>query len=283
MKLMPKELKNKFILSIKISMKNIISYFFMIIILIFGYKSYAQNILVPHPTVDLAEYLIKCKSDGYICTHDYFKKTIIETESEPFNQFMESIDLQNEDYRKSLFLKIKNLLARENLNLDQIQLIVKIINRSDTIQSQNNLIPIKNELIELSNDLSRIFEERSDSEFYILHKVILTRKQYSLLKYKIKYSRVLKVNAYTEPTNSYDSAKSLISGECENARFSNLLTKNNEIKYIPLFSESCTNTDALTTSKSNFNLVNYKKPIIYTAVGLLLVGFFNQYKVDVKF
>lgn len=243
----------------------------------------AQTLLVPHSTVNFEEYNIKCHTDGYLCTQDYFKQVLINEKSIVFEQFIESVDLYQEDYRKNLFAKVQMLISQEVLSLEQIALVIKIISKSETFEINNSLTQIKNELIDLHQDMQNLIEEKSDIESYLLFKRALSKRQYSAMKYKIRFSLVTKITPFTAPNNVLQSATPLITGFCETAEYNPIL--NRSPRYVPLFASECALSEALTTSKTNsqFNFNDYKKPLIYTAAGLLLISFFNQYKVDVTF
>lgn len=257
--------------------------FILFMTLAFSTSLQAQTLLVPHPAVPFETYAAKCHTDGYICTQDYFKQKIFTDKSVAFEQFIESIDLYSENYRKSLFKKVHQLISEEQLSLDQVDLILKIIVKSETFEKNTSLTQIKNELIDLNNDLQNLIEDRTDFEFFILFKKALSKDQYNRIKYKIRFSLVTKITPYLTPGNALLNAAPLVAGFCETAKYNSVLK--DKIHYTPLFESECALSNTLTTSKTNssFKFKDYQTPLIYTAAGLLLISFFNQYKVDVTF
>ncbi|MBC7457063.1 MAG: hypothetical protein H7235_02205 [Bdellovibrionaceae bacterium] len=248
-----------------------------------SFKLQAQVILVPSKDMALDPYLQKCKVEGYQCTQDYFKKNMANTKSEKFEQFIETLDLNSEDYRKTLIIKVKNLLTQENLNLDQVNLLIKVITRFETIDRNVILSQIKNELKELSLDVQILFEEKSEAETYVLFNKFLTKKQYMALKYKQKYTRTMKITPFAEPTNALElRANDLIQGNCESYTPSFLLTN---LKYTIVFANECENSQAYTaqTSTSEFRWKDYEKPLMYTAALALAIGLLSQYQVEITY
>lgn len=254
-----------------------------LITFILSLKVHAQVILVPAQDTPLETYLQKCKVEGYQCTQDYFKKNIITTKSEKFEQFIETLDLYSEDYRKTLLIKVKTLLSEENLGLEQVELLIKVISRFETLDRNVALTQLKNELKELSFDVQNIFEEKSDSETYVLFNKFLTKKQYLALKYKQKYTKTIKITPFTEPTNAaFSQITYLVQGNCDSFIPSSLLT---DLKYTTLFESDCGNSQAYTasTSTSTFKWSDYQKPLIYTAAAVLAIGLLSQYQVEITY
>ena len=252
---------------------------------IFSLNLNAQVILVPSKKVALATYLQKCKVEGYQCTQDYYKNKITTQKSEKYEQFVETLDLYSEDYRKTLLIRIKSLLS-EDLNLDQVDLLIKIINRFETIDRNATLSQIKHELKEISLDVQNMFEEKSESETYILFGKFLTKKQYLQIKYKQKYTHTKKITPFTEPQPAdHIRPVYLIQGECEKYEFSNGLKDRQDLRFTALFETECGLTRAFSgqSSFSDIKWKNYQKPLIYTAAAAVLVTLLTQYKVDIAF
>lgn len=254
-------------------------------VFIFSLNLKAQVILVPSKEILLETYLQKCKVEGYLCTQDYFKNKIATQKSEKYDQFVENLDLYSEDYRKSLLVRFKAVLA-EDLSLDQVDLLIKIISRFETIDKNITLSQIKNELKELSLDVQNMFEEKSESETYILFGKFLTKKQYLSIKFKQKYTHTKKITPFTEP-QSADQIRPvyLIQGECENYEFSSGLKERRDLHFTALFENECGLTRAFSgqSSFSEIKWKNYEKPLIYTAAAAVLITLLNQYQVEVTF
>lgn len=268
-----------------LSIKNKITKLFLITF-IFSIKLQAQVVLVPARDMSLEDYLQKCKMEGYQCTQDYFKKSLVNKPSENFEQFIEGLDLYSEDYRKNLLIKVKNLLKNENLNLEQIDLLIKVITRFESIDRNAALSQIKNELKELSFDVQNVFEEKSEGETYVLFNKFLTKKQYQTLKYKQKYTRTMRITPFTEPANALEAQPTyLVQGNCENYEFSSLLKSDANLRYTATFANECGNTQAFTTqtSSSSFKWKDYEKPLIYTAAAAVLIGVLSQYQVEITY
>jgi hypothetical protein len=255
--------------------------FFAIFIL--ALKLPAQVILVPSKDLPLEAYLQRCKSEGYQCTQDYFKQSMITQKSIAFDQFIETLDLYSQDYRRMLPIKIKTLLNSENLNLEQIDLIIKVITRFETIDRNVVLAQIKNELKELSFDVQNLFEERSDSETYVLFNKFLTKKQYLSLRFKQKYTKTIKITPYTEPINALEiHSNELLKGDCEDYTPSAWLE---DLKYTTAFENDCGSTQAFadTTQTSSFKWKDYEKPLIYTTAAIVLIGLLSPYQIEVTY
>lgn len=274
-------LKEVFPLSIK-NRRGFMNNVFLITFLL-SFQLQAQVILVPSKDMSLDVYLQKCKIDGYQCTQDYFKKILTSNRSEKFEQVIENLNLYSEDYRKTLLVKVKNLLLQENLNLEQVELLIKVITRFESIDRNIVLSQIKNELKELSLDVQSLFEEKSEGESYVLFNKILTKKQYLALKYKQKYTKTMKITPFTEPRNALETQSNyLIQGNCENYTPSQILT---DLKYTTVFENECGRSQVYTaqTSTSNFKWKDYEKPLIYTAAAAVLIGLLTQYQVEITY
>lgn len=279
MKLNLLNLRKVFPLSIKNRKTFMTKIFLMTFIL--SFKLYAQVLLVPSKDVPLDVYLQKCKVEGYQCTQDYFKNKMTSSKSESFDQFIETLDLYSEDYRKILLIKIKKILSTENLNLEQVDLLIKVITRFESIDKNVALSQIKNELKELSFDVQNLFEEKSDSETYVLFNKFLTKKQYQALKYKQKYTKTIKITPFAEPINATETqGRDLIQGSCDNYMPSDLITN---LKYTTVFENDCGNTQVYTAQTSNFKWKDYQKPLIYTAAAVLAIGLLSQYQVEITY
>lgn len=251
--------------------------------LILTLKARAQVVLVPDKDTPIDTYLQKCKVEGYQCTQDYFKQSLIQHKSEAFEHFIENLDLYSEDYRKTLLIKVKNLLTEENLNIEQVELLIKVITRFETIDKNNILTQIKNELKELSLDVQNLFEEKSEAETYVIFNKFLSKKQYLDLKYKQKYTKSIKITPFTEPMNALETpSRYLIQGNCENYSPSSTL---NNLKYTTIFKNECENSQMYTnqTSSSEFKWKNYQKPLIYVAAAALAISLLSQYQVEVTY
>lgn len=281
MMLHPLNLRKVFPLNIKNKMTKL-----FLVTFILSLRLQAQVVLVPAKNIPLESYLLKCKVEGYQCTQDYFKKLILNKKSENFDQFIETIDLYSEDYRKTLLIKIKNLLSTENLNLEQVNFLIKVITRFESVDRNTALSQIKNELKELSFDVQNLFEEKSDSETYVLFNKLLTKKQYQALKYKQKYTRTIKITPFTEPASVLENQPTyLVQGKCENYGLSSMLKSDVNLRYTATFENECGNTQAYTgqTSTSNFKWKDYEKPLLYTAAAAVLIGVLSQYKVEIMY
>ena len=254
-------------------------------VFIFSLNLKAQVILVPSKEIPLDTYLQKCQVEGYLCTQDFFKNKITTQKSEKYEQFVENLDLYSEEFRKTLLVRFKAVLA-EDLNLDQVDLLIKIITRFETIDRNVVLSQIKYELKELSSDVQNMFEEKSESETYILFGKFLTKKQFLSIKFKQKYTQTKKITPFTEP-QAADQIRPvyLIQGECENYEFSSGLKERRDLRFTALLENECGLTRAFSgqSSFSEIKWKNYEKPLIYTAAAAVLITFFSQYKVDVTF
>ncbi len=248
-------------------------------ILILALNSEAQVILVPAKDFPLETYLQRCKLPGYQCTQDYFKQQLTTQKSVAFDQFIETLDLYSEDYRKMLPIKMKTLLSQENFSLEQVDLMIKVITRFETIDKNAVLTQIKNELKELSFDVQNIYQENSESETYVLFNKFLTKKNYLELKFKQKYTKTLKITPYTEPMNVFDTKTTyLLQGNCEIFQVSQLLK---DLKYTTAFENECGSSYAL--ANSEFKWKGYEKPLIYTVVAAVVIGLLSQYQVEVTY
>jgi len=251
---------------------------------VLSFKLQAQVILVPSKDMSLDTYLQKCKMEGYQCTQDHLKKIVTTSQSEKFDQFIETLDLYSTDYRKNLLIKVKGLLETENLSLEQAELLVKVITRFESIDRNIALSQIKNEIKELSFDVQNVFEEKSDSETYVLFHKFLTKKQYQALKYKQKYTKTIKITPFTEPMNATETQPTyLVQGNCDNYDYSPILKADPTLRYTAAFQNDCGNTQSYTAQASTFKWNDYQKPLIYTAAAILAIGLLSQYQVEITY
>ncbi len=256
------------------------------LLMLFSLKLQAQVILIPSRDMNLENYMVRCRAEGYQCTQDYLKNSLTSKKSQAFENFIETLDLYSEDYRQTLVIKVKNLLAEENLDLEQIGLLIKIITRFESLDKSSVLSQIKSELKDLSFDVQNIFEEKSDSESYMLFHKFLTRTQYLNLKYKQKYTRAIKITPFTEPMDATKNrATYLIQGKCDQYQFSSLFKDRTNVKYTAAFEDHCGNSQVYNepTTSSNMKWKDYEKPLIYVAATAVAIGLLSQYQFKVTF
>ncbi len=256
------------------------------ILFIHYHQALAQVLLVPEKDVSLSTYLKQCQQEGYICTQDYFKSNIIQSSTPQFEGFLEKINLYNEDFRKQSLSEIKAILKSEHLDISQADLVIKIISKQISIDPNHALTEFKDELSSLVYELQNQSESVSDEESYVVLKKVLTKTQFLKLKYKTSFVKVTRVTPYTDPffTNA-GKENLLISGDCENPQFSTSLSQKQSLKFLPLFQEECKRTALFTQDNIDSRSLwsEYKKPILYTALGAAVILFLSQYQVQIQY
>lgn len=267
--------------------------FYLLSIIIIHIQAKAQNfeqrvLLIPHVSVPMETYIIRCQNEGYQCTQDYFKQFLINEKSTIFEKFLETIDLSSEDYRENLFAKIKNILNEENIDLEQADLLVKIISKAETFDKNPRLHEVKTELKELIFDLRNLVEDKSEAESFFIFKKMISKKQFALIKYKIKYIRVLHITPYTWPTDAFSKISiPLIRGFCDSFEWAKELKNPGLPHYIALFNQECPLPVSLSSLPSNsstsFQWKDYKNPILYTALATAALFFLNSYNMQIEY
>lgn len=258
-------------------MKNILFLF----ILGLSISSFAQVVLIPEKNVPLQDYLSKCRLEGYQCAQDYFKLQITNEDSKEFDHFLENIDLYNEDYRRSSYLRMKNILSTENISTEQAELLLKVIKKQESIEKNQPLLEIKNEIADLLTELSQMSDEKSDAEIYLLFKRSLSKKQFTKIKYKIKYTQVIRITPYTEPTTTENlNPRYLLSGTCDSSIASPLIEASPALRYQPLFQDSCSSV-ALSETKTDW--ISYQKPLVYTLAAAAAVFLLSSYELQIQY
>lgn len=250
-------------------------------ILVFSQLSLAQVVIIPEKSISLSDYLTKCRIEGYQCVHDYFKLTLDNQNSEAFDHFLETIDLYNEDYRKIFFDRIKTLLAEENISVLQAELLLKVIKKYESIEKSPSVLEIRNEITDLLTDLRQMPDEKSDTESYFIFKKIISKKQYAQLKYKIKYTRVIRITPYTEPTPANNlNPTYLIGGTCDSPTVSALVEGFKSVHYVPMFTDPCSST---AFSETKVEWVQYQKPVLYTLAAAAAIFLLSSYELKIEY
>jgi hypothetical protein len=260
------------------------NYYILFIFLFLSSILNAQVLLVPHTTVEIREYHEKCRLNGYSCTDQYFINSILNNKSSVFDAFIETLDLYNPSFRANLEYKIGTLLKNEFLDLDQVQLIIQIIQKSNSLENSKNLNAIQKNLENVVISLNKIAENREGSEMVIILKKVLSLEQYLLIQNQAQNLKTTLISPYYMPRSPPEPRKPLLQGDCQRPIYSESITTQ-ESKYVALFSEKCLwfndNTQSSLTANKGEN--SYIKPALYTTAGLLLITALTQYKISISF
>lgn len=253
---------------------------------IYSTYTWANALVIPEETVPITKYLEQCHKTGYSCSSDFFKGQILNSQNPNFENLMINIDFNNRDFRNSLYLKIKKILSTENIDSDEAQALNTVIQKTLAYENNLGLKKIKEELSEVIESLQTFELETSDEVTYFVLKRALSKKQYLSIKYKLQYIQSTLITNYYEPQNLLLNSKNrfpLLSGSCEKTEYSPIIQNLSTEKVLPLFKSECSSTASFLSVDSTVDfLKTYKKPIIYTTIGLGLIAFFSNYKVEFK-
>ena len=256
----------------------------LLLVLITSHNLMAQTLLVPMKNVDLVTYKEQCKKSGYICV-DVFMVEKLKSEYTPkFDQLIETLDLMSDLERKKLPDDIQNILKTEMISVEQLNSLIQICEKALSLESNKKIDFIKKEMSVAATSIESLTENESESTTYMIFKKKFSEKQFELVRNRISNYKYYKIDAYgiaDKKSNGID----FLSGDCDHHQIAQILTdKLNGLQTLPIFEKECTFSAEVhksLSSASNF-VVEYKTPLIWTAVAASALLFLKNYDVEFK-
>lgn len=262
---------------------------FLLVLIYFPIFSQAAVLLVPDTNVLFANYQTECKKNGYQCTYDFFQSQLASEPTPLFDNFINSVDLSTAEFKQSALNNLQNLLTKEMISEDQLDLILTFLQQlreeghavSKSSLLEKSLLKAK-ELLQKSKPLLE-----ADQENYIIFmkKALPTselKKINSVLLrlpyYQMNFNKTPLFKAKNQNTTSQD----LAIGFCEKAQINDLIQNQHWqiLNHKPCsFNEQIQKVTSAATTKISEN-----KSWILT--GALLIGaavLMSQYEVKLQF
>lgn len=248
---------------------------------------HAQVLLVPDSKMEFSNYRQKCKKDGYFCTFDYQLQQIRLRETPLLNQLLENLDYSSEAFRNELAQKSLMILKSEQLSIEQVEILIKVVEQTKNLQLTQNSKALQNIETQMREMLEQVQHEQLNelpAEFLVAFKKplplnFLKNKKVFFLKIetsKIEFNKTVKDSQTIE-------TKNLVTGDCENALVDTSLQ---QLKWQIASNQVCSLQQGLSqVQTSTFNFIEKNKnPLLVT--GLIVLGaaiLMNNYEVTLNF
>lgn len=254
------------------------------LIFLVNQKVIAQTILVPERTINYNQYLSQCQKPGYKCSHNYAIDILSAMATPKFELLIENMDLMSDDFRHNLSVEILDILKTELISVDQLKTLIELSEKSLQIEQNKKILFLKNELQQLSKYIDSTYEANTAELTYIVFKKKLSESQFLKIKYLVKNYLYYKVTAYSL-TDKKSEPTYFLSGTCEHNQLASFLTDQNiSDTLLPYFNSDCTfatEVQKSLTAASN-TIVEYKQPLIWTAIAAAAYLFSKNYEIDFK-
>lgn len=246
---------------------------------------FAQTLIIPDSTVSAETYAEKCELEGYLCIGTFQFKNIVVEETPLFDSFIDSLDLSSKTFLATLPKKIQSILQDEVISTDQLEMLVRLLEQTQTEQSRMLLNEL-NFVTKLIQKEQRVVNFNQD--FVVFFKVPMKKANLQKIKksliafpyHEVTYNREILRKLTT--SKQTELADYLVTGSCENAVTS---VANDSVKWKILSEKSCGWSKSLTqTTGTIYKTAKQNKGWI--ATGALLIGaalLANQYEVKFEF
>ncbi len=247
--------------------------------------AYAQTLLIPDATVSVENYFEKCELEGYVCMGNFQFKKIISEPTPQFDSLLDSLDLSNRIFLSSLPKKIQSILQDESISTEQLEMLVRLLEQTQTEQSRlllnelnfvTKLIQKEHRIVNFNQDFIVFFKVPMKKDNLLKMKKSLLALPY----YEVSFNK--EIQKTTSMGKQIETADYLVTGSCENAVTS---VDTNSIKWKILSEKSCGWTKNLVETTATV----YKKAQQNTgwiATSAIIIGaalLVNQYEVKFEF
>jgi hypothetical protein len=244
----------------------------------------AEIVLIPGDSISKEKYTERCNQDGYLCLGRFLKEKILNQPSMAMSAFLEELDLTDSLQRRELSHKIKLLLARESLSVDQLDSLVVVCERALELGPQESVRSLLIQLKQMRNALISLKSTENEYRFAVIFGNAVSLESFLRVKYQFKDVFHLTIDHNRLQTNNSENATA-VSGQCEKARLSSA-TKNliGDSPYLIENERSCSLFESLgrSVSKTSDFIVEYKRPLLWTA-GITVLSFFVLQNYNVEF
>ncbi len=245
----------------------------------------AQTVLIPDQAVTAEDYFSRCNIEGNICAANFQLEQLQGKPTPLFDSLIDSISLTEIQFLKALPKKIQEILENEMISVEQLSMLYRLVQQTESESNRLLLIEIKFLLDQLDSQ-KKTAELQED--FVVFFKVPIKKENFKKMKrsiLNITYSEIsfnrlaqqrnTKKNSSTEP-------QYLVTGNCEKFQL-NLETE--PLKYKLYFENSCGWTKSFQQSSERmFTVVNNNKS--WFIAGALVVGaalIANQYEFTIQY
>jgi hypothetical protein len=264
-------------------MKQLIVLFF---IFIHGLtiKLMAQTLLVPAKNVDHSVYTEQCHKSGYLCTDDFILEKLKNRSTPQFNALLDNLDLMNDLDRKKLPDDIQMILKTEMISIEQLNSLIQICEKSLFLETNKKTEFLKKEMLEVIKNSDNVSDTTKEKITYLFFKQKVSEKQFLKMKSKWLNYIYYKIDVFSISDQKENRIDFLI-GDCTNHRLASILADESQsLLTLPMFQKECTFSAEIqksVTKASNF-VVEYQKPLIWTAVAAGALFFLKNYSVEFK-
>lgn len=256
----------------------------LIILYFLNQKVMAQTVLVPEKNVISTTYFEQCQKSGYICSSDFVIEKLKSAETSKFNTLIENLDLISDSDRKKLPDDLLLILKTEMISIEQLQTLAQLAEKSLSLESNKKLDFIRNEMLDILKKLETQSEPNTNETKYLVFKKILTAEQFKNIRPLIQNYQFYKIDAFSIADRKATPTL-FLNGDCNNTTYHKFFLENvDRQKIMPVFKNECTFSAEIQKSmtKAAHFVVEYKTPLIWTAVAAAAIVFAKNYDVEFK-
>lgn len=178
----------------------------------------AQTVLIPDQAVSAKDYFSQCQAEEYICAADFQLKQLQEKPTPLFDSLIDSISLSDSQFLKMLPKRIQEVLQNEIISVDQLSMLLRLVQQTESEGNRLLLNEIKFLLDQLekqkkTNDLQE--------DFVVFFKVPIKKENFSKIKKSILNISYFEIsfNRLAQQRNTKESGLTepqyLVTGNCE--------------------------------------------------------------------
>ncbi|MBC7741964.1 MAG: hypothetical protein H7061_07195 [Bdellovibrionaceae bacterium] len=254
-----------------------------------GFNSFADMLLVPEQAATFNLYQAACLRPGYLCTNLYTLDQNVKKETPLFDELINSVDLSSKIYLQKFNKDFLNILQKEMLSEDQLELTLKLISQvKDLIENKNQLASIENDLKAVKEVLSKAPDVSQSERFVIFFKKPVAESDFKKIKTTLLKmpAVVVQFNQVPQDFNTRQALRPVaipvLTGQCEKAELAKELIVT---AWQPYHAQNCSLTESFSaaTMAIGSTMSQNKKWLI---TGALIIGaalLLNQYEVQFQF
>jgi len=259
-----------------------------VILLILSQNLFSDTLLLPTKNVSSEIYLQQCQKSGYICSHKYILDKLKSVEPVKFNEFIENLNLISDVERKKIADDIQFILKTEMISTDQLNMLIQITEKFLTLEQNKKIEFLRAEMLQAFKVLEPLSESEIESEpqmiTYVLFKKNISAKKFLKIKTQIQNFKFYTLDIYSlgEKTNARTD---FLSGDCTHYQIASVVSEFlAEQQVLPVFENECSFISAVNKSMAQTHsfIVDYKKPLILTALAIGALFFLKNYDVEFR-
>lgn len=251
-------------------------YLILVPIFILSFETKAQTILIPDQTVAAQDYVAKCQQPGYTCVQKYLIDQTVEKPSVLFDALIDSIDVSNKLFIDTLPKQVQNILQSEMISFEQLEMLIRLLEQSqDGAKDLKTTSQLISELKYIQSASTSVNAPNFSSEdVVVFFKRPYSHENFQKLKKSYLNLPYVEIRFASAPNLNFtkskvqNTANSLVTGTCENAVISPVITTT---QWKILSEKSCGWSETLNKSSSGFT-TTIKENKGWILTGALIIG-----------